>query len=667
MKNILTIFFVFALFMNGVRGQNCSEHLKYEGEGICFLAPTDICGFNCVQWYKDGVPIVTPDGAFHYDLTYNSLTVDHSGTYTYEFNCPNAPIVDTCFVLIVNEEETELEGKLYTRHLIVDYNNTSLTPAQVADSLLSQDFKKIDSCLCSPPLELWEYQGSNPNVEGKVNAASGSLDEDGTRNGRNFFMDYDPPAYCLSGEMYSWPRESTNVNSYDPIVIAIIDNGIRKSEITRPFWLRPTNDTLLNCLGGSSNEMNGYNALSPMDTIQGEEHGTIVAHIIESFSPNSIPIEFMNIKVKSESGRGSLFDFVCGLRYAIDSGAKIINVSMGYYGRHSPLLESIIVEAHKKGIVVITSAGNKGEGRNNHWPSGFYNYSLLDNNYNNYDNVIRVGAVDNSNDIASFSGKAEFYAFGQNLSYNNQAKSGTSYSAAFITAVVAKILAENSLSMSPSSIINELDGLTSLMGNGKRMYKVEPYYVGSVNSSTNTIILDESMIIDDTRLIEASLEIGASCSLTNTANVVMRSAGKIHLLPGFTSEEGSFLHAYIEKCDDTDTNARSSNPTEDLVDDEKSKAVLESKIVASSSDLKIIPNPFQGQTTIEYTLEQPAKVELHVFNTLGEKVRTLVNDYQEQGTYEALFQGEELASGMYFATLRIGNDITTRRMVLQKM
>ena len=88
--------------------------------------------------------------------------------------------------------------------------------------------------------------------------------------------------------------------------------------------------------------------------------------------------------------------------------------------------------------------------------------------------------------------------------------------------------------------------------------------------------------------------------------------------------------------------------------------------------LQNYPNPFNPTTAIMYSL--PAKngvetqhaVSLQVFNSLGEKVATLVNKEQAPGNYTARFDASNLPSGIYFYTLRTGNFVSTRKMILIK-
>jgi len=83
------------------------------------------------------------------------------------------------------------------------------------------------------------------------------------------------------------------------------------------------------------------------------------------------------------------------------------------------------------------------------------------------------------------------------------------------------------------------------------------------------------------------------------------------------------------------------------------------------------PNPFNNQTVIKYNLRKSCQVTLSIFNILGQKVKTLVNEDQEAGPKIVNWdgkneKGEGVASGIYFYQLKAGEVTQTRRMVLLK-
>lgn len=78
------------------------------------------------------------------------------------------------------------------------------------------------------------------------------------------------------------------------------------------------------------------------------------------------------------------------------------------------------------------------------------------------------------------------------------------------------------------------------------------------------------------------------------------------------------------------------------------------------------PNPFNPQTTIEFTIPENGFVKLKVFDVLGKEVSSLVNANLVKGTYKIDFNGSGLNSGIYFYRLEANNFIQTKRMTLIK-
>lgn len=90
---------------------------------------------------------------------------------------------------------------------------------------------------------------------------------------------------------------------------------------------------------------------------------------------------------------------------------------------------------------------------------------------------------------------------------------------------------------------------------------------------------------------------------------------------------------------------------------------------ASADDgfgLNSYPNPFNARTTVSYRLDNDGPVELAVFNVLGQRVATLVDEFQPAGEHSVVWDGGNAASGTYFYRLSVAGRVSTRMMTLLK-
>jgi hypothetical protein len=87
------------------------------------------------------------------------------------------------------------------------------------------------------------------------------------------------------------------------------------------------------------------------------------------------------------------------------------------------------------------------------------------------------------------------------------------------------------------------------------------------------------------------------------------------------------------------------------------------------------PNPFNPVTQIRFNippLNPPlvkvgsGMVTLKIYDITGKEIKTLVNESLQPGSYEVMFDGSNLASGIYFYQLTTGEFIRTRKMLMIK-
>jgi hypothetical protein len=83
------------------------------------------------------------------------------------------------------------------------------------------------------------------------------------------------------------------------------------------------------------------------------------------------------------------------------------------------------------------------------------------------------------------------------------------------------------------------------------------------------------------------------------------------------------------------------------------------------------PNPFNPSTTIEYDIPEYTNVSIVVYDLLGRKIKQLVNEYKEAGTYQVIWNGRDsnnkrVSSGYYFYQMTTVNFVEVKKLLIQK-
>ena len=83
------------------------------------------------------------------------------------------------------------------------------------------------------------------------------------------------------------------------------------------------------------------------------------------------------------------------------------------------------------------------------------------------------------------------------------------------------------------------------------------------------------------------------------------------------------------------------------------------------------PNPFNPETTVSFSLEELSEVEVVIFNVKGQKIRTLVDETLRPDDFNIVWKGNDdnghrVGSGVYFAKLKVDNELFTEKVVLLK-
>jgi hypothetical protein len=105
------------------------------------------------------------------------------------------------------------------------------------------------------------------------------------------------------------------------------------------------------------------------------------------------------------------------------------------------------------------------------------------------------------------------------------------------------------------------------------------------------------------------------------------------------------------------------NNTSASIDDSQ---VINEQIPKELTLAKNYPNPFNPTTIIRYGLPSATPVVIEIYNMLGQKITTLVNENKAAGYYELKFSADQLASGIYIYTIHAGEYNKVMKMVVMK-
>jgi subtilisin family serine protease len=265
------------------------------------------------------------------------------------------------------------------------------------------------------------------------------------------------PSDPLSGRQ--WALRATRARAAwpatlgDGVPVAVLDSGLDFStlDLTGNVWTN-AGEVAGN---GLDDDGNGFvDDVHGADTVgwdgdpgDGLGHGTAVASVIAARGDNGVGLSgmawnarLMPVKVLHDNGWGTTAAVIAGLDYAIDEGARIVNMSLNG-SSPSQALEEAIGQAEARGVLVVTSAGNDGRNRDR-VPS----YPASDRS----SSVITVASTDRAGALAPGSafGRAsvDIAAPGDQILTSDLGgrftrRSGTSFAAAYVTGAAALLAA----------------------------------------------------------------------------------------------------------------------------------------------------------------------------------------------------------------------------------
>ncbi len=239
-------------------------------------------------------------------------------------------------------------------------------------------------------------------------------------------------------DQWAWTKigllDAQKISRGQGIVVAVLDTGLAadhpllNSSLTAGYDFVGMSNSIYDTGNGLDDDGDGL-----VDEDLG--HGTHVSGIIVTEAPG---VQIMPIRVLNSDGVGTYWEVAAGIRYAVDHGAKIVNMSMSA-PRLPPSLASALAYASAHGVIVVGAAGS-GSGPN--YPAAFADQLA----------VLGVGATDRDDRMAWFSGgqavDTDVFAPGVDIHsafpYNGYAMgSGTSMAAPMVSAEAALLWARH--------------------------------------------------------------------------------------------------------------------------------------------------------------------------------------------------------------------------------
>ena len=316
----------------------------------------------------------------------------------------------------------------------------------------------------------------------------------------------------------SWAQGITGAG----VTVAVVDSGVDWDhfDLAENIWVNTdeiAGDGIDNDGNGYVDDVRGwdfvYNDANP-DDVNG--HGTHVAGTIaaEMNASGATGVAFdamiMPVRVLGNSGSGSTRAVAEGIRYAVDNGADVINLSLG--GGYSSSILSAIQYADRNGVFVVAAAGNDG--------ASVASYPALHSG--SLSNVISVGAHNSTGRIAGFSnddgGRAVqvdapgvgIYSTLPNNRFGNY--SGTSMAAPHVAGLAALIVSANPEISNSELRTSILNGADRVIGNSDS---------GGIRASSS---LEQISITNRSGAIAASRDANASVAASgnSTTNYLPR-------------------------------------------------------------------------------------------------------------------------------------------------
>jgi subtilisin family serine protease len=447
-------------------------------------------------------------------------------------------------------------------------------------------------------------------------------------------------------------------------------------------------------------------------------HGTITSGCFGAIPDNGVGIagsgfscKIMIVKVANDSG-GLIFGGNEGITYAATHGAKILNCSWGGNVTDPAAIafdQEIINMAIDTGVMIVAAAGNNAQNLDN----AFFDPACLNN-------VLCVGATDNTDQVASFSNygkEAQVYAPGTAIYSTSfpgnsfyEYDQGTSFSSPLTSGVaglVWKLHPDWTQKFVMRQLIQTCDNVVTPLNRAKYWGRINAYNavsqvpsvpgLGATDFSVDGVdkgslaylnktyslnvtfknfmgpgsgIIAKLLHVDGTATDNGGYSIQLGTANLGTMNALGQAVGAFKFTRDTTDQgAGSQLTLFFAISYGTATveNQKYYDTLRVNIDITGDGGYVVKSVKqenSSAMQLTTFPNPVSGDATISFDLTKSEYAKLSICDMLGRKLEVISEAVAAEGKNIFHFDSKNFANGVYLCTLETADGAETSRIVV---
>jgi len=458
--------------------------------------PFDTAGFT-YQWFRNGdtIPNANQPSYIIDTVNYNKV-----GKYTLHLQSESCLYFGRIYEVISEPIYVILRGyDLYGQpveytQLMVEFEDQATKDQLEQEIFLDNGGIWADKCDCNRELHLYDFPNDSSSIEQayialdqKIKRLKVNNEIDGGFNyklnniGLNFLLVQEPvnPGHMQNTPLQNNQNENAYMVSYNypdgsynnEVSVYLLDSGLDESNFETAANYLLQNAPIDSCYNFSApgynftksvNNLKDYHETIDMDYKDRVGHGTFGFKSISQGLQQANNAKIVPLKIIEQATEGNLFDLICAMYHAVDHNAGVINISAGYRGESSGIMENALYEAREKSIFVVAAAGNDAlniDSENEvpqypaYYASQYYSFYKEDGpgqpklDSVRLDNVISVAAVNINNELnedSNYGAHSVSIAapgeniYGHGLAGRDAVGSGTSIAAFLTTQVLAR-------------------------------------------------------------------------------------------------------------------------------------------------------------------------------------------------------------------------------------